>query len=94
MLLTDARYRSKQAATEQDPFAAIYAANVDFPKRGQYAVLSATKGADGKFSGATSQVQVSTAERRPDPLGRGRGAEGPDGHAGVRQGRPGDAGHA
>ena len=61
VLLTEARYRSKQAATEEDPFAAIYAANVDFPKRGQYAVLSATKGADGKFSGATSQVQVSTA---------------------------------
>ena len=67
VLLTDARYRSKQAATEQDPFAAIYAANVDFPKRGEYAVLSATKGADGKFSGATSQVQVSTASADPIP---------------------------
>ena len=60
VLLTDARYRSKQAATEQDPFAAIYAAEVDFPKRGQFAVLSATKGADGKFVGATGQVQVSS----------------------------------
>jgi hypothetical protein len=67
VLLTDARYRSKQAATEQDPFAAIYAANVDFPKRGEYSVLSATKGADGKFSGATSQVQVSTASADPIP---------------------------
>jgi hypothetical protein len=67
VLLTEKRYRSKQAATEQDPFAAIYAANVDFPKRGQYAVLSATKGADGKFSGATSQVQVSTASADPIP---------------------------
>ena len=67
VLLTDPRYRSKQAATEQDPFAAIYAADVDFPKRGQYAVLSATKGADGKFSGATSQVQVSTESADPIP---------------------------
>ena len=67
VLLTDARYRSKQAATEQDPFAAIYAANVDFPKRGEYSVLSATKGADGKFSGATSQVQVSTESADPIP---------------------------
>ena len=67
VLLTAPRYRSKQAATEQDPFAAIYAADVDFPKRGQYAVLSATKGADGKFSGATSQVQVSTESADPIP---------------------------
>jgi len=67
VLLTEKRYRSKQAATEQDPFAAIYAANVDFPKRGEYSVLSATKGADGKFSGATSQVQVSTASADPIP---------------------------
>jgi hypothetical protein len=62
VLLTDARYRSKQAATEQDPFAAIYAAMVDFPKRGKYAVLSATKGADGKFMGATSELQVSSED--------------------------------
>jgi hypothetical protein len=67
VLLTDARYRSKQAATEQDPFAAIYAANVKFPKRGQYAVLSATKLADGKFAGATGQVQVSTEGADPIP---------------------------
>ena len=67
VLLTDARYRSKQAATEQDPFAAIYAANVKFPKRGQYAVLSATKLPDGKFTGATGQVQVSTEDADPIP---------------------------
>lgn len=67
VLLTEARYRSKQAATEQDPFAAIYAANVDFPKRGQYAVLSATKLPDGKFTGATGQVQVSTKDADPIP---------------------------
>lgn len=67
ILLTDARYRSKQAATEQDPFAAIYAAEVDFPKRGDYAVLSATKLPDGKFTGATGQVQVSTKSADPIP---------------------------
>ena len=56
VLLTDARYRSKQAATEQDPFAAIYAANVKFPKRGQYAVLS-----------ATNSVSVAPGKRSPIP---------------------------
>ncbi|MBE2318166.1 hypothetical protein DVA67_019450 [Solirubrobacter sp. CPCC 204708] len=67
VLLTDARYRSKQAATEDSPFAAIYAAQVRFPKRGQYSVLSATKGADGKFVGATSQIQVSSKGADPIP---------------------------
>src|SRR3954447_7291718 len=48
VLLTDARYSSKQAATTQDPFAAVYAANVEFPKRGKYAVLATTKLPDGR----------------------------------------------
>ncbi len=67
VLLTDKRYRSKQAATEQDPFAAIYAAEVDFPERGQYSVLSATQQSDGKFVGATGQVQVSSKGADPIP---------------------------
>lgn len=67
VLLTDARYRSKQAATEQDPFAAIYAAQVDFPEKGAYAVLSATKLPDGKFVGTTGQVQVSSEGADPIP---------------------------
>jgi hypothetical protein len=67
VLLTDARYRSKQAATEEDPFAAIYAAQVEFPERGQYDVLSATKLPDGKFTGATGQVQVSSQDADPIP---------------------------
>jgi hypothetical protein len=74
VLVTDARYRSKQAATEQDPFAAIYAAQVEFPKRGQYSVLSATKLPDGKFAGATGQIQVSTKSADPIP---GVGDEAP-----------------
>lgn len=67
VLLTDARYRSQQAATTEDPFVAVYGADVDFPKRGEYYVLSATKQADGKFTGATGQVQVSTKDADPIP---------------------------
>ena len=48
---------------------------------------SATKRADGKLTGATSQVQVSTESADPIPRGRRQGAEGPDGHAGDREGR-------
>ena len=35
VLLTDTRYRSKQAATTEDPFVAVYGADVEFPKKRQ-----------------------------------------------------------
>src|SRR3954469_22265150 len=40
VLLTQGRYRSKQAATEQDPFSAVYAAQVPFDKPGKWSVLA------------------------------------------------------
>jgi hypothetical protein len=67
VLLTEARYRSKQAATTNDPFVAVYAGDVDFPKRGQYSVLAATKKSDGALTGATGNVTVSTADADPIP---------------------------
>src|SRR5690349_8860087 len=57
ILLTQDRYKSKQAATEEDPFAAVYAANVDFEKAGQWAILVATR-SGGFLVGAPTQVQV------------------------------------
>jgi hypothetical protein len=66
VLLTEKRYRSKQAATADDPFVAVYGADVAFTKRGKYAVLSATKQAGGGFTGATGNVDVST--KRDDPI--------------------------
>jgi hypothetical protein len=62
VLLTDARYRSKQAATTEDPFVAVYGADVDFSQQGDYAVLAATMGSDGKLTGATGNVKVATEE--------------------------------
>ena len=67
VLLTDARYRSKQAATTQDPFVAVYSADLKFPKKGKYAVLATTKLANGKLAGATSQVDVSSEKADPIP---------------------------
>ena len=67
VLLTEPRYRSKQAATTEDPFAAVYGADVQFPKRGQFAVLAATKKSDGALTGATGNVTVSTADADPIP---------------------------
>ena len=59
MLLTQARYRSKQAATETDPFAAIYAAQVKFSAPGTWAVLVMTR-SGGRGVGAPMRIQVKT----------------------------------
>jgi hypothetical protein len=66
VLATSPAYRSKQAATEQDPFAAIYAAEVPFRKPGAYSVLVATH-TGGKLVAAPVQVQVSTSATDPIP---------------------------
>ena len=61
VLMTEGRYRSKQAATEADPFAAVYAAQVPFKKPGKYSILAVTK--DGAKT---------VARARPDQRGRAR----------------------
>jgi hypothetical protein len=57
VLVTDAPYRSEQAATEADPFAAVYAAHVPFKQPGQYSVMAVTL-VDGKPVAAPGQVTV------------------------------------
>jgi hypothetical protein len=57
VLVTDAPYRSQQAATEADPFAAIYAAQVPFGKPGSYSVMAVTL-VNGRPVAAPSQVKV------------------------------------
>jgi hypothetical protein len=66
VLVTAPAYRSKQAATEEDPFAAIYAAEVPLPKRGAYSVLVATR-SGGKLVAAPAQIQVSSTAADPIP---------------------------
>src|SRR4051794_425192 len=66
VLLTQPRYRSKQAATAGDPFAAVYAAQVPFPRRGRWYGVVATQHA-GKLGAATSQVDVSSVSADPIP---------------------------
>lgn len=68
VLITQARYRSKQAATESDPFAAIYDADeVPLPKPGIYNVLVVSD-VDGRrtASGMALQVVSKAADRVPD----------------------------
>jgi hypothetical protein len=67
VLVTEGRYRSKQAATEADPFAAVYAAQVPFDSKGSWSVLAVTRRGNS-FVAAPAQVQVSTkkADKIPD----------------------------
>ena len=66
VLLSEPPYRSKQAATEKDPFAAIYAAQVPFRTPGKYDVLVATT-RNGKLTAAATQIHVTTSKDDPIP---------------------------
>jgi hypothetical protein len=66
VLVTDAPYRSQQAATEADPFAAVYAAQVPFAKPGSYSVLAVTL-VDGMPVAAPGELKVTTAARDKVP---------------------------
>jgi hypothetical protein len=70
VLMTEGRYRSKQAATEADPFAAVYAAQVPFKKPGKYSILAVTK-QGAKTVAAPSQINVvSKADDRIPEVGQ------------------------
>jgi hypothetical protein len=59
VLVTEAPYRSQQAATEADPFAAVYAAHVPFARPGKYVVMAVTL-VNGKPVAAPGQLSVIT----------------------------------
>jgi len=67
VLLTQARYRSKQAATAADPFAAVYAAQVPFKTAGPYSMLTVTRLPDGRVIGATAALKVIASADDPIP---------------------------
>ena len=66
VLVTEPPYRSQQAATEADPFAAVYAAQVPFKRPGKYTVLAVTI-ADGKPVAAPGQLKVTTSAQDKIP---------------------------
>jgi hypothetical protein len=67
VLVTEGRYRSRQAAAESDPFAAVYAAQVPFDRKGTWSILTVTL-VDGGLVAAPAQVKVNTkaADKIPD----------------------------
>jgi hypothetical protein len=66
VLVTEPRYRSRQAAEESDPFAAVYQAQVQFRRKGPYEVLVVTRRGDS-YVAAPTQVQVNTKKADPIP---------------------------
>ena len=66
LLVTDPAFRSAQAATEEDPFAAVYAARVPFESPGRHAILTVTRSGERTVA-ATGEVMVTTRARDPIP---------------------------
>ncbi len=66
VLVTDPAFRSEQAAAESDPFAAVYAADVEFERTGPYTVLTVTRSGRDTVA-ATGTVEVSSPDADPIP---------------------------
>jgi hypothetical protein len=69
VLLTDPKYRSQQAATEDSPFAAIYEAQVPFAKPGIYKVLTVSDIGGRRMAAGMNAEVVSPAEDRVPDVG-------------------------
>jgi len=66
VLVTDPPFRSRQAASESDLFAAVYGADVRFSKPGRWSVLTVTQAGGGMLA-APSQVKVVPGAKDPVP---------------------------
>lgn len=66
LLITDPPFRSRTAAAEGDPFAAIYTASADLGKPGRYFVLAVSE-VNGKTVGSTGQITVIAPGDDPIP---------------------------
>jgi hypothetical protein len=68
VLLTEKRYRSQTAATESDPFAAVYEASVDLERTGYHRALVVSEVEAGKRVAALVDFEVKSprADRIPD----------------------------
>lgn len=64
-LVTKPAFRSQTAASEKDPIASIYAAEVPFRRAGAYAVLVVTK-KGARLVGAPARVRVKASSQIPD----------------------------
>jgi hypothetical protein len=67
VLLTEPRYRSRQAAGEDDLFAAVYAAEVPLSRAGRWVVLAVTDAGGGRRIAAPFRIEVISKRRDPIP---------------------------
>jgi hypothetical protein len=65
VLVTDPAFRSRQAATESDLFAAVYGTQVRFSKPGSWSMLTVTKSGGGMLAAPASIKVVRSAD---DPI--------------------------
>ena len=63
VLVTEPKYRSQQAASEKDPFAAIYSAEIPVPRPGVWNALAVSDVGDGKRIGALMSFQAMKASQ-------------------------------
>ena len=63
VLVTEGKYRSQQAASEEDPFAAIYTADVPVPKPGVWNALAVSDVGDGRRLAALMSFQAVRADQ-------------------------------
>jgi hypothetical protein len=66
LLVTEPAFRSRQAASESDPFSAVYAATVDLPEAGRRRVLAVTRTPRGVVAGGAT-IPVLTEDQDPMP---------------------------
>ncbi len=66
LLVTDPPFRSQTAATEEDPFAAVYQASVPIPRPGRYLVLAVSR-LKGRDVASTSAITVRSKASDPIP---------------------------
>ena len=64
VLVTDPAYRSQQAASESDPFAAVYSTEVEFEEPGNWSVLIVTK-TGGRTIATPTQIEVAKSSKIP-----------------------------
>ena len=67
VLITEPRYRSEQAATEDVPFAAVYNAEVPLNKTGVWNLIAVTKLADGRTIASAFDLEVIPPREEASP---------------------------
>jgi hypothetical protein len=66
LLVTEPAFRSEQAASEEDPFAAVYEATLDLEETGNWPLLVVSR-IGGRLVAAGAQIRVGASTAIPEP---------------------------